>query len=456
MKLNVPDSASIFGDRFNVNKRWFFIKKILSVCVVVCCFAFNVPAQQNRVAADSMAVKFYAEAHKDLYWFPPLHENWFSSVVTMLSSDKGLKAANQWLNQIESADSLGIIVDKEQINRIRAVLSSKTGIAPVTKAKTDTLLTDAVLHFIKNLQQGNCRFDYDEISVNRDSLYISRLLKLNFTNSVSNIIALLDCKDHDYQVYKKFLRDSVSATDSLKRKIIILAMNYRRFLSMNYQSECIVINIPEAEAEYFKNNVLAIKMRIVVGKKTKQTPTIASYITSITTFPDWNVPYQIAVDDILPKVQKDENYLEQNNYDVVDANGNEVDDSELNWSHFNKRNFPYFFRQSSGSENALGVVKFNLQDPFSIFLHGTSNQKTFSRDYRFLSHGCIRMEKPFELADSLLRGKLDIKGLEAGTTNKKPGIIMLHEKLPVFIMYMPVRIDGEEVTFLKDEYGLIK
>jgi len=418
--------------------------------------AFNVSAQQNSVATDSLVIKFYAEAHQDLYWFLPQHQNWFSSVVNRLLSGKGLKTANQWLTHIESADSLGIIVNKEQISRIRAVLSSKTEIDPATKAKTDTLLTDVVLHFIKNLQQGNCRFDYDEISVNRDSLYISQLLKLNFTNSVSNIIAKLDCKDHNYQVYKKFLRDSVFATDSLKRKTIILAMNYRRFLSMNYQSECIVINIPEAEAEYYKNNVLAIKMRTVVGKKTKQTPTIASYITSITTFPEWNVPHQIAVDDILPKVQKDENYLEQNNYDVVDANGNEVDDSELNWNHFTKRNFPYFFRQSSGSDNALGVVKFDLKDPFSIFLHGTSNQKTFSRDYRFLSHGCIRMEKPFELADSLLRGKLDIKGLEAGTTDKKPGIIMLHDKMPVFILYMPVRIDGEKVTFLKDEYGLIK
>jgi len=420
----------------------------------VSCFSIAVFAQENIVKTDSMVIKFYAEAHNPLYWFPS-DANWFSPIKNWFSG-KSLKRANQWLVALESADSLDIIVNKEEISSIRKVLSSKTTIDAITKAKTDTLLTDLVLHFLKNLHQGNSRFDYDEISVNRDSVYILQLLKPRFLSSVSKIISELDCKDHDYKVYRKFLRDSISTMDSLKRKTILCAMNYRRFLSINYQSEFILVNIPQTEAEYFKNGKLAIKMRTVVGKKTKQTPTIASYIASITTFPDWNVPYQIAVDEILPKVQKNENYLEQNNYEVVDANGNYVDDSELNWNDFNTKNFTYFFRQSSGSENALGVVKFDLQDPFSIFLHGTSNQKTFSKDFRFLSHGCIRLEKPFDLADSLFRGKLDIKELESGKTDKKPRIITLHDKIPTFIIYMPIKIEGERVAFLKDEYGLMK
>lgn len=414
------------------------------------CLAGNVFAQQDSVTTDSLTIKFYAEARKPLFWFPPEE--------TVYSSGIGLNGAYQWLAAIESADSFGIMVNKEQLSRIRSAVLSKTPIDPIAKAKTDTLLTDVVLHFLKNLQQGSSRFDDDEISVNHDSLYISQLLSFKpiSLNSVSNLIAMLDCKDHDYILYKKFMNDSIAAADSIKHKTIVLAMNYRRFLCMNNQSEYILINIPEAEAKYYKNNMLAIHMRAVVGKKSKQTPTIASYIPSITTFPYWNVPYKIAVDEILPKVQKNENYLEQNSYEVVDAKGNEVDESELNWNHFNTKNFPYYFRQSSGSDNSLGVVKFDLQDTFSIFLHGTSNQGAFSRDYRFLSHGCIRMEKPLELADSLLRGKLDIKALEAGTPDTKPTIIKLQDKIRTYIMYMPVKIDSESVTFLKDEYGLIK
>ena len=406
------------------------------------------------VVTDSLVVKFYAEAHKSLYWFSS-DDRWLSSIKNWFSGN-GIGRAKRWLAAIESAENLGIIVNKEQISQIRAVLSSKTKMDFITKAKTDTLITDLVLHFIKNIQQGNSRFDYDGISVNRDSLYIFQALKPGFLRSASKVIASLDCKDHDYKVYKNFLRDSVSATDSLRRKTLLLAMNYRRFLSVNCQSEFILVNIAQTEAEYFKSGKLAITMRTVVGKKTKQTPTIASYITSITTFPYWNVPRQIAVEEILPKVQKDENYLEQNSYDVVDKNGNEIEDSDLHWKDFDEKNFPYFFRQSSGAKNALGVVKFDLQNPFSIFLHGTSNQKIFSRDYRFLSHGCIRLEKPFDLADSLLRGKLDIKELETGKTDKKPDIIALKDKIPTFIIYMPIRMDGEKVTFLKDEYGLIK
>jgi hypothetical protein len=432
----------------------FTIKTILIAVLIISCFASNVFAQESDVKVDSLVVKFYAKTHAALYWFPS-DESWFTSVKNWFSPNKSIKKANQWLTSIESAENLGIIVNKEQINKIRTVLLSKTKIDPVLKLKTDTLITDLVLHFLKNLHQGTITFGYDEISINRDSLYISQLLKPGFLSSVSSVISSLDCKDHDYKVYKKFLRDSISETDALKRKTIILAMNYRRFLSINCHSEYILINIPQPEAEYFKNSVLALKMKIVLGKKTKQTPTIASNITSITTFPNWNVPYQIAVDEILPKVQKDDNYLEQNNYEVVDAKGNEIDDSELNWNDFNSTNFTYFFRQSSGSENALGVVKFNLEDPFSIFLHGTSNQNVFTKEYRFLSHGCIRLEKPFDLADSLLRGKLDIQVLKTGKTDKDPSVIMLHDKIPTFIIYVPVRIDGESVTFLKDEYNLM-
>jgi murein L,D-transpeptidase YcbB/YkuD len=197
-------------------------------------------------------------------------------------------------------------------------------------------------------------------------------------------------------------------------------------------------------------------MRTVAGKKENPTPTIASYITNIVTFPHWNVPHSIAVKELLPKVQKNENYLEQNNYDVVNAKGKVIDDSKLKWKSYDENNFPYFFRQSTGPRNALGVLKFNLRNPFSIFLHSTSLQSAFAKDYRFLSHGCIRLAKPLELAKALLPDKIDIKQLKSGKKNTESKTISLPHKIPVFIIYMPVTVVGKKVTFLKDEYGLIK
>jgi murein L,D-transpeptidase YcbB/YkuD len=197
-------------------------------------------------------------------------------------------------------------------------------------------------------------------------------------------------------------------------------------------------------------------MKAVVGKKKNPTPTIASHITNIVTFPAWNVPYSIASKELLPKVQKDESYLERNNFEVVDAKGNTVDDSELNWDSYTKNNFPYFFRESNGPNNSLGVLKFNLANPFSIYLHDTNSKGAFAKEYRFLSHGCVRLEKPIELADFLTKGTINTWDLKTGKKDSESKIIKLDQKIPVFIVYMPVVVEGKKVTFLKDVYGLVQ
>jgi L,D-transpeptidase YcbB len=206
----------------------------------------------------------------------------------------------------------------------------------------------------------------------------------------------------------------------------------------------------------FRNDTLAIKMRTVVGRKDKQTPVFASFITNIITFPHWTVPYEMGINEILPKVQKNSNYLEQNGFDVIDSKGNIMDESELNWSDYNSKNFPFTFRQSTGENNALGVLKFELQNPFSIFLHATNSYAVFAKDYRFLSHGCIRLEKPFELANALLRGDINVAELKNGKNNTASNSIKLPDKIPTFIIYMPLTVAGKKVTFLQDVYGIIK
>jgi len=270
------------------------------------------------------------------------------------------------------------------------------------------------------------------------------------------MIARIDCKDPDYVVYKRFLHDSITEDNVLKYKTILLAMNYRRYITLNGNSEYVVVNIPETEVEYFRNNQSALKMRSVAGKKKNPTPTISSYITDIVSFPFWNVPFSIASKELLPKVQKDETYLERNNFEVVDAKGNLVDDYDLNWADYTEKSFPYFFRETTGPNNSLGVLKFNLNNPFSIFLHDTNSRSAFAKDYRFLSHGCIRLEKPVELAQMLAGDKIDSAALKSGKKDTESKIILLSKKIPVFIIYMPVKLVGQQVTFLPDVYSLIK
>lgn len=340
---------------------------------------------------------------------------------------------------------------------IRTSMLGKNIRDKVLKEKTDKQITDLVLNFLKELQAVNVHFDYDEVSApTPDSVYIYQLINSKDKGPVSQIVSELDCQDHDYQVLRKFMKDSIPDKNSLKYKSAVQSLNYLKYLSANRQPEYIVANIPETEVRYFQDNQLKLNMKTVVGKRKNPTPTISSYITDIVSFPFWNVPFSIASKELLPKVQKDETYLERNNFEVVDSKGNVVDDSDLNWDSYTEKNFPYFFRESTGPNNSLGVLKFNLGNPFSIYLHDTNSKGSFAKDYRFLSHGCIRLEKPIELADFLTKGKMNVSELKTGGKDTESKIIKLDQKIPVFIVYMPVIVDGEKVTFLKDVYGLVK
>lgn len=415
-------------------------KKYFTVLFACCLFA-NSFAQQAVTIDSLMVEKFYAANHQKLFWF---------------SSSKNIKRASDWLTLFDESENLGFVSNQFQPDKIRIALFSNNIIDSVYKKKIDKQITGMVLGFIKNLQQGNTFFEYDEISVSRDSIYMYQLLNSKRRERVSKIVARLDCKDPDYLVLKKYLHDSISMTDTFKYKTVLVAMNYRRYFTINHQSEYIVVNIPAAEAEYFINDTLAIKMRTVVGRKEKQTSVFASYITNIITFPHWTVPYEMGVKEILPKVQNNANYLEQNGFDVIDSKGDIMDESEINWSDYNSKKFPYTFRQSTGENNALGVLKFELQNPFSIFLHATNSYAVFAKDYRFLSHGCIRLEKPFELANALLRGDINLAELKNGKNNTASNSIKLPHKIPTFIIYLPLTVAGNKITFLQDEYGIIK
>jgi L,D-transpeptidase YcbB len=423
------------------------ISRMLNL-IIISCFVASSFAQKpvkivdTGIKADSLVLKFYAINNEPLYWF---------------STRKDTKRANEWLTAIETAKESGLVSRKLMTGQIRTAMLPKNIRNKVLKANTDKQITGLVLNFIKELQEVKVHFDYDEVSASRpDSVYIYQLMNSKDKGPVSQIVSKLDCQDPDYHVLKRFLQDSITDKSSLKYKSVVQSMNYLKYLTANNYSEYIVANIPETEVRYYQNGKLKLKMKSVVGKKKNPTPTIASYVTNIVTFPFWNVPFSVASKELLPKIQKDESYLERNNFEVVDAKGNVIDDSDLNWDSYTEKNFPYFFRESTGPNNSLGVLKFNLGNPFSIYLHDTNSKGAFAKESRFLSHGCVRLEKPIELADLLTKGKVNVWDLKTGQKDTESKILKLDQKIPVFIIYMPVTVDGQKVTFLKDVYGLIQ
>ena len=415
---------------------------------IVSCFVANSFAQKPvkklgaEVKTDSLVQKFYAINQEPLYWF---------------STRKDTKRATEWLTEIESAKKSGLVSKNLMTGKIRTAMLTKNIRNKISKVNTDKQITNLVLSFLKELQEVKVHFDYDEVSAPLpDSTFIHQLINSKNKGPVSQIISKLDCQDPDYQVLKKFLNDSITDKNSLKYKSVVQSMNILKYLSANRQPEYIVANIPETQVRYYQNGKLKLQMKSVVGKKKSPTPTIASYITNIVTFPYWNVPFSVASKELLPKIQKDESYLERNNFEVVDAKGSVIDDSDLKWDSYTEKNFPYFFRESTGPNNSLGVLKFNLGNPFSIYLHDTNSKSGFAKDSRFLSHGCVRLEKPIELAELLTKGKVNAWELKTGQKDTESKILKLDQKVPVFIIYMPVVVDGQKVTFLKDVYGLIQ
>ncbi|MCW5907455.1 MAG: L,D-transpeptidase family protein [Chitinophagales bacterium] len=255
-------------------------------------------------------------------------------------------------------------------------------------------------------------------------------------------------------------KTTAALNESLSHRIaqVKSSLNYWRWTGRLDEREFILVNIPAARLQIVnEDSATALSMKVIVGKPETKTPSFTAYMSKVIAYPYWTVPFSIATKEMLPKIRKNISYLDANNLQVLDNKGKPVDPSTVNWGALSTKYFPYTLRQSTGCDNALGVLKFDINSPFSIYLHDTNARQLFGRNNRFLSHGCIRVEKPFELAGYLLEN-----GLDSATTSKlnqclkdeKPTDFKLRKKFPVLILYMTADIDPDgSLKFYDDVYG---
>jgi murein L,D-transpeptidase YcbB/YkuD len=186
------------------------------------------------------------------------------------------------------------------------------------------------------------------------------------------------------------------------------SLNYWRWTGRVKEEEFILVNLPAARLQIVnRDSTHDMSMRVIVGKTGTQTPQFTSYVTSVITYPYWHVPYSIATKEMLPKIKRNPGYLAANELELLNNQGKVLDPYKINWSRVSPKNFKYKIRQSTGCDNALGVMKFDFNSPFSIYLHDTNRRDLFKNKDRFMSHGCVRVEKPMELAHYLLDEGLD-------------------------------------------------
>jgi murein L,D-transpeptidase YcbB/YkuD len=218
----------------------------------------------------------------------------------------------------------------------------------------------------------------------------------------------------------------------------------------------ILINVPSYQMQVIDDGDAVLSMRVIVGAPDTPTPLFSDRMTYIVFSPYWNIPESILREETLPRVVEDPEYLARNNIEVVGTSGEVVDAADVDWEDSTATE-GLRFRQTPGPDNALGLVKFIFPNHFNVYLHDTPTEALFNREKRTLSHGCIRIEQPVQLAEYVLRdrSRWTPERIRAAMHSKQEQSVTLKEPLPVHIGYWTawVAADGS-VTFLDDPYGL--
>jgi murein L,D-transpeptidase YcbB/YkuD len=208
-----------------------------------------------------------------------------------------------------------------------------------------------------------------------------------------------------------------------------------RWLPRALGNRYIIVNVPQFHLEAYDSGQKALEMKVIVGQEyqDKATPVFSDSMEFVIFRPYWNITDAIAAKEIWPKVNADPGYLAANNMEVYNDHGTRR------------------VRQLPGPKNSLGLVKFMFPNDFNIYLHDTPNGELFKKDVRAFSHGCIRLEKPAELAQWVLGWDPERvqQAMHDGANNHQ---VTLPRKIPVYIVYFTAYARGGELNFGNDLY----
>jgi len=240
---------------------------------------------------------------------------------------------------------------------------------------------------------------------------------------------------------------------------IELNMERCRWIPRDLGNRYVLVNIADFKLSVIENLHRMLEMRVVVGRPYRRTPVFSAKMTYMVINPYWNIPTSLVFKDLLPKIQKNPNYLAQQGIKVFKGwrkDAPEIDPGTVDWKKIEHQNFPYKLRQDPGPRNALGRIKFIFPNRFAVYLHDTPDRSHFNETHRDFSSGCIRTEKPVDLARYLL-GDDDqwpeerlSAAIEAGETT----VIELQKPILVHLQYWTAWVDeNSRLNFRDDIYS---
>ena len=237
---------------------------------------------------------------------------------------------------------------------------------------------------------------------------------------------------------------------------IITNLDKTKLYPKHFENEYVEVNIPDFNLRYYKNGEKIMKMGLVVGRIDRPTPLFSDKIEYMVLNPTWTIPNNLIKRDLIHVLRENPAYLEENNIHVFSGNKEiHITQDMLNPYENNNKRVPYRFVQFPGETNALGRVKFMFPNKYAVYLHDTDNKSLLSRRYKVYSSGCMRVERPFDLMNTLLehaRGSYSQSDLEEIFATNKPTTIKLSRAIPVHIVYFTVYEEDGLAYFKHDIY----
>lgn len=253
-------------------------------------------------------------------------------------------------------------------------------------------------------------------------------------------------------VIGKSTKTAFNFTKEERKHQIIVNLERWRWFSKSFAPNYVLINIPDYSLNVVENQNITMTKRIVVGKIKRETPILTSMLQTIVFNPTWTVPPTILKEDYIPELIKDRNYLKNKGIGIYKSDSIEIDPSK--WDKNRPRGYRYV--QKPGKYNALGVVKINFPNRYSVYLHDTNHRNLFERNRRSLSSGCVRIEEPLELVRLLLDDpkKYSREKMDSIVSTRKTLFIGITKRYAIYQWYWTAWSENEKLIFREDIYNL--